>query len=115
MSDQFQNIQDWATGDAGEGEPALPVSDIRANVEADIAALGTMAFSLDDIPDSATARPNGVFLSYDDLYQYLENGGLVFLNPDTGKPTPNPIVHIFAYVDNDDFGIEYEVWIDENS
>lgn len=115
MPDQAQNIQDWATGDAGEGEPALSVSDIRANMEADISQLGTLTYFQADIPDTATGRPNGIFQDYSDMLQYLESGGLVLLDPLTNLPVPNPLITIYANVDPDDGTVEYEVWIDTDT
>lgn len=114
MTTHEQNLQNWVTGDAGEGEPALPTSDILTNMEQDIAQLGELTFYLGDIPEGATPRFNGVFLDYDDLYRYLDNGGLILLD-ENGDVIPNPIIHIYRWVDGDDGHSEYEVWMDENS
>lgn len=114
MSDHSDHVLNWATGGAGEGEPALSSADIQANIEGDIALLGSLVFDFDDIPAGASERPNGTFSSYDDLYQYLENGGLVIINPDTGEPTPNPLVVIYAHYNDEYDSYEYETWIDEN-
>lgn len=114
MPDQFQNFQDWVTGGAGEGEPALPVDDIKAAMEEDLSSLGTFHTSLDDMPATATERPNGTFYDYDDLYRYLSDGGLIILN-ELEQPVPNPIVHILEFYNEDYDQTEYEVYIDEDT
>lgn len=114
MTDQFENFQSWVTGGAGEGEPALPVDDIQQAMEDDLSALGTLHTDLSNMPETATERPNGTFFDYDDLRQYLDDGGLLLLDGD-GLPIPNPIVHIYRFYD-EDYDVErYEVYIDEDT
>lgn len=115
MTDHTQNIQDWATGDGGEGSPSLPTSDIQDNLDSEVSTFGNFTEYQGDIPDTASARPNGVFFDPDDLMEYLQSGGLLFINPDTGLPTPNPIVWIYKSVDPEDGSAEYEVYIDDES
>lgn len=114
MPDQFENFQDWVTGGAGEGEPALPVDEIKQAMEDDIASLGTFHTSLDDMPSTANGRPNGTFYDYDDLYRYLSDGGLIILD-DLEQPVPNPIVHILQRWNADYDQYEYETWIDDDT
>lgn len=114
MPDQFENFQDWVTGGGGEGDPALPIGDIQQAMEDDLASLGTLHYDLSDMPETATERPNGTFFDYDDLKQYLDDGGLLFLN-DIGQPIPNPIVHILRFYDEDYDVEKYEVYIDEDT
>lgn len=115
MTDHSENIQRWATEGGGEGDPAASSSDIRDYIETELQQLGTLHYFEGDIPDTASARPNGVFFDVDDLRQYLESGGLVFIDPITGMNVPNPIVHIYRSVDEDDGSIEYEIYIDDES
>lgn len=115
MTDHSENIQRWATEGGGEGDPAASTGDIRDYMEAELQRLGTLHDIEGDIPDTASARPNGIFFDVDDLRQYLESGGLVFVDPITGMDVPNPIVHIYRSVDSYDGTIEYEVYIDEES
>lgn len=114
MPTQFDNFQDWVTGGGGEGDPALSTGDIEINMDDDIAMLGTVHTSLDNMPATASARPNGTFYDYDDLKRYLEDGGLVIVD-DVEGIIPNPIVHIYKYFNDDYQQIEYEVYIDDQT
>jgi hypothetical protein len=111
---QFNDFQDWVTGGAGEGEPALPLDEIQQAMEDDIASLGTLHTSLDDMPATASERPNGTFYDYSDLERYLSDGGLVIQN-ELEQNVPNPIVHILRTYDEDYDAYEYEVYIDEDT
>lgn len=115
MTTHSDNVQGWATGGGGEGDPALSSSDIQQNMNDVVSQFGQFTQYFGDIPDTASVRPNGVFFDPDDLMEYLQSGGLLFLNPDTGEPTPNPIVWIYQNVDPDTGEIEYEVYIDDES
>ncbi len=111
---QFNNIQDWASGDLGEGAPTLPIQDIQDNVEADISQLGQFHTDISDLPLTASGRANGIFASYDDLLEYLEGGGLVLRNENL-EPVPNPIIHIVRQNNEYSDGVLYYVYIDEES
>lgn len=115
MPNQYDDIQEWATEGGGEGDPASSASEIQTYVESDFANLGTLHDDDTTLPGTATGRPNGIFADYHDVLDYLESGGLVILDPDTGDPIPNPIVHIVKRESEYHDWIDYEVWIDEES
>jgi len=118
MPDQFDNIQGNATGGAGEGEPALPVGDIQDYMEGAIASFANFVTSPDDIPETATGRPNGIFTSDFDIAQYLSEGGLVgweMTSPDVWEMRPIGWVYVLQVIDEDTGEVEYQVWIDEDT
>lgn len=115
MTDHSENIQRWATGGGGEGDPAQDLATIRSEIDSELSTLGTLTYDETTIPDTASERPNGIFFDKDDLHRYLEGGGLVFIDPISGGNVPNPIVHIYAAVDPDTGETEYRVYINEES
>lgn len=115
MATHSDSVQNWATGGGGEGDPSLSSDDIQQNMDNTVSLFGNFTEFQGDIPSSASGRPNGVFFDPDDLMEYLQSGGLLFLNPDTGEPTPNPIVWIYKDTDADTGEVEYQVFIDDES
>jgi len=118
MPDQFTNIQGNATGGAGEGEPALPVGDIQDYVELAISGFANFVTSLDDIPQTATGRPNGIFSNDYDLAEYLHRGGLIgweMTTPDVWVMRPIGWVYVLRVIDPDTGEVEYQTWIDEDT
>lgn len=115
MSNHNDNLIDWVTGGGDEGDPAQSSTNVQSNLDGAAAQLGNLTGLMGDIPSTASARPNGTFFDPDDLMEYLQSGGLVFLDPDTGEPIPNPIVWIYRNVDTDTGQVEYEVYIDDES
>jgi len=118
LNDQFETIQDNATGGAGEGEPALPVGDIQDYVEASIGTFANFVTDVEDIPETATGRQNGVFSNDFDCMEYLRDGGLVGweqVSPGEWELRPIGWVYVLRVVDPDTSEVEYEVWIDEET
>jgi len=107
-----ENIQRWATEGGGEGDPAASSEDIRAYVASEIAEFSNLVEDTTSIPGTATSRAAGYFSDADDLFRYLEQGGLII--PDGGGFIPNPIVYVHHFVLEGDEDI-YEVWIDEDT
>lgn len=111
---QYDDIQRNATTGGGEGDPASPVGDIEVYVEQILEGYGTTHYDLDNMPSSASGRPNGMFSDYHDLERYLDGGALV-LRDENGEPIPNPVVHIYIHEDEFYDGNIYEVWIDDDT
>lgn len=111
---QYDDIQRDATEGGGEGDPASSVDDIQVYVEQILEGYGSTHYSLDDMPETSSSRPNGTFADYHDLERYLDGGGLV-LRDENGNPVPNPIVHVYIHEDEFSDNFIYEVWIDDNS
>lgn len=117
---QFDAIQNDATGGAGEGEPALSTGDIQNYSEGIMSGYSNFVTDVGDIPVTATSRANGVFTTEYDVFQYLATGGLVgWEEVSPGEWEARPIG--WAYVlrtqpnENDPDQIFYEVWIDEDT
>ena len=120
MTTPYDEVQDNATGGAGEGEPALPVGGIELYVDSKIDSFANFVTDPGDIPTTATGRANGVFFDTFSLLRYLENGGLVgYVNVDPvsgiGEPVPIGWVYVLKKVDPTTGEIQYEVWIDEET
>ena len=114
MSDQFRDIQDWATTGGGEGDPAQSEPEIETYVDTFFDQLGTLTDNPADIPGSATARPRGAFTDYNDMFNYLQSGGLTAFSGGGGL-IPNPIVYILKQDAPGSDKIIYEVWIDDET
>ena len=116
MSDNThsQDIQDWATGEAGDGSPALSASQIQANLDSEVQTYGNFYTDMASLPSTAEARSNGIFFDINDLAAYLDGGALLYRSSD-GTFVPNPIVHIVRVYDEvfDDY--LYHVYIDSES
>lgn len=109
-----EDLQGWVTGGGGEGDPALPVSDIQDNLDAEISLIANFHTSTTTLPSDATSRANGVFSNPSDVEEYLDGGGLVFRDG-AGFYAVNPIVHVVRQF-NDTWGdYLYYVYIQDTS
>lgn len=113
MNDQWSDIQRWASTGGGEGDEVQDTESIRAYIEAEIGNLGQLVFDTGEIPGSASSRSRGAFSDYNDLYRYLDSGGLI-VRDSSGAEVPNNIVWIFAR-EYDDGLVIYEVYIDDET
>lgn len=120
MTDYTPNFeadaQNWVTDGAGEGEPALSLSEIRANIEAEMALIGNVIHSHDEVPETARLRPTE-FLYPNEIVDYLAKGSLmIWDNTEAKGYRPNPLVNIEVWVDPDDPNYQiYSLWIDDNT
>lgn len=117
MPDFIDDTKHIAGADSGasEGDPIASDAEIEDYIGGLYDSIGTFHDHDDTaIPASATERQNGDFLSYSDLVQYLDEGGLVMYD-EFGMPTPNPIVHILAYDDPITGDTRYIVYIDDDT
>lgn len=112
MTDPAQSMQDWVTGGAGEGEPALSVTQIREAIDDRVASYAAFFTDAADLPATATSRANGVFYDPLDMEEYLEGGALLIRDGD-GDFVVNPLVCVVSRYDADFDDWIYEVWIDE--
>lgn len=110
-----EGARDRATeGGTHNINPPQNLSDIQSYSDGEVASLGAFHTDESTLPVASTERFH-TFNSYDDLFDYLANGGLTMF--DSGGGTiPNPIVNIVKYVDPDDADYyHYQVWINEDS
>ena len=120
MTDYTPNFeadaQNWVTGGAGEGEPALSLSDIRANIEAEMSLIGNVVYSESELPETARERPVE-FLYPGEIIEYLAKGSLMIW--DNSQPKgyqPNPLINIQVWLDPDDPTYQiYSLWIDDET
>jgi hypothetical protein len=114
MSDQYDDIQEWATLGGGEGDPAASSADIQGYIGGVLSDLGNIHADVSTVPVTSSERANGVFFDVNDLIRYLDGGALVYRDGD-GNFIPNPIVHIVKSVDEFSDNELYTVWIDDES
>lgn len=117
MADYIQDSMDIAGAESGSGEGDLiaSTSDILDYIHGLFDSIGTFHDHDDsEIPLTASERQNGDFLSYTDLVDYLDGGGLVIYDA-LGMPTPNPIVHIMGYTDPITDDQRFIVYIDDDT
>lgn len=114
MSNQFGDIQDWSTIGGVEGDPAQSESEIEDYVDTFFGQLGVVTDNPADIPGSATSRPRGAFTDFNDMFNYLQSGGLTSYDG-TGALINNPIIYILKQDVLGSDKIIYEVWIDDET
>lgn len=113
---QSQNVQDWATGGAGEGQPALSVSNIQTEFDDLISSFANLTSDIGDVPTSARERYKD-FLDPSDLTEYLQEGAL--LHSASNAPNDYNVNQILwvqktiPFPGEDD--IVYRLWIDDVS
>lgn len=113
LDERSEHIQSMATGGAGEGEPALSVSEIRAALVAEIGQMSEIV-TIDNLPTDASIRANGFFDDPLALEEYLVNGGLLAYDED-GNRVKLGLVYVVEVVDPVDETVYYQVYIRSNS
>lgn len=113
LDKRSQWVQSEATGGAGEGEPALSVAAIRAEIDAEFAEMGEVVLEA-NLPTDASIRANGFFDDPLALEEYLVNGGLLAYDGD-GNRVKLGLVYIVETVDIVDESTYYQVYIRDSS
>lgn len=113
LDDRAQNIQDTATGGAGEGEPALSVAEIRAALADQFGALAELT-TVESLPPDTSIRANGYFDDPEALEDYLVQGGLLAYDVD-GNPVKLGLAYVVEAYDPVDDTYYYQVYIADHS
>ena len=114
LDDRSSDIQSQATGGAGEGQPALSVSEIRAAIDAEFGTLGEVV-TPSELPADASIRANGMFDDPAALEDWLVNGGLLAYDVN-GNPVKLGLCYLTLEqdpIDQDEY--YYQVWIRDSS
>ena len=110
MGTQERDIQDWASLGGGEGDAVESESEIGGYLASQVGSFANLINDLDLLPGDATSRPNGMFFDVNDLYRYLEDGGLI-IGDGVGGYVVNPIVYIYRKPGAQDFMDTYDVYV----
>jgi len=114
MPSIYDEIQSWATGGGGEGDPALSSSQINDYLDGLIGQFATLHDDTTTLPEYAEERPNqGPFTTLQDLVQYFGSGNLL-LEDEFGQPIVNPLLHIVARYSDQLESEVYDVYIGYN-
>ena len=114
LDDRSETVQSQATGGAGEGEPALSVAEIRAELDAEFGNLGEIV-EPGDLPTDASIRANGMFDDPAALEDWLVNGGLIGYDAE-GNIVKLGLCYLTLEQDPIDlYGWYYQVWIRDSS
>lgn len=113
---QFDDIGEWASGVAGnyEGELVLSQAEIEDIVDGVIGLMGNLVEDPAEIPSTASVRGRGNFMLPEDLYNYLESGGLVSRDAN-GVIIAMGIVHILKVKPDGEKAATYRVYIDDET
>lgn len=94
MPSIYDEIQSWASGGGGEGDPVEDAASIEAYLDSRVQEFATLHDSPATLPAYSEERPNqGPFTTLQDLVQYL-GGGNLLIEDTGGNPIVNPIVEI---------------------
>lgn len=112
MADYYQQVG-GASEDAEESDPIASSEDIQAYIDSLFSQLGELTEDEGDIPETASVRPRGDFMDFQDMLDYLEDGALVIYGAD--GIVPNPIIWILKYFEETNQQYRYVVYIEKDT
>lgn len=117
MSDtpEFESKAEYIRRMSDDGAGGLAdQADIEDNISASFEDIATLVEAVEDLPVTASIRPNGSFSDASSCHEYLIGGGLV-VTDDAGKTEPIGFVWVVKEFDEILWQNVFTVYIDDET